>query len=110
MTSSRVRRGRQSEEILAEFLRQHGWPSAERLAASLPGSDITGTPGISWEVKARRGLDLPGWLRQTVKREGVPVLVTRPDGWGEARIDMWPMIVPLSTGVELLKEAGYGGV
>ena len=108
MTSSRVVRARQTEAIVADFLRQNGFPYAERIPAGLPGSDITGCPGLNWEVKARRGLDLPGWLRQVSKREGVPLLVSRPDGWGEAKVSLWPMTMPLGAGVELLRQAGYG--
>jgi hypothetical protein len=107
VANSRVTRGRQSEALVAEYLRSHGWPDAERIAASLPGADIRNTGDVSIEVKARRGLDLPGWLKQTASREGLPVLVVRPDGYGEARMDMWAMVIPFGEGVELLRKAGY---
>ena len=108
MVTSRVTRGRQTEALVAEYLRDHGFPQAERVAASLKGADITGTPGLAVEVKARRGLDLPGWLKQAAKREGMPILVIRPDGSGPANIGSWAMVLPLNAGVELLRQAGYG--
>lgn len=108
MTSSRVTRGRQTEALVADYLRSHGFPDAERMAASLPGADIRNTGEVSIEVKARRGLDLPGWLKQAGSREGVPVLIVRPDGYGEAKIEKWAMIIPLGEGTELLRKAGYG--
>ena len=108
MSSSRVQRGRQSEAIVAAHLRKHGWPDAERTPASLPGKDILNTGDIAFEVKARRGLDLPGWLRQAVSRKGFPVLVIRPDGSGEKNLEAWAMVIPFGLGVELLRKAGYG--
>lgn len=108
MASSRVQRGRQTEELVAQYLREHGWVNAERVPASLPGADITGTPGLSIEVKARRGLDIPAWLKQASSRPGLPILIHRPDGFGPERLNIWPMTLPLDIGVELLKAAGYG--
>ena len=108
MANSRVARGRQSESIVAAYLADHGFPHAERVAASLKGADVTGTPGLAIEVKSRRGLDLPGWLKQSVKRDGLPVLIIRPDGSGPASVTSWAMVIPFGTGVELLRKAGYG--
>lgn len=108
MANSRVARGRQSEAIVADFLRSHGWPSAERVAASLKGADITGTPGLAFEIKSRYGLDLGAWMAQAAKREGLPLLVVRLNGQGPAAIERWPLVLPFGTGVELLRNAGYG--
>lgn len=105
----RRHRGYASQRIVAERLRVAGWPFAEPVGAGRPGSDITGVVGLDIEVKARRGLDLPGWLRQTVDRAGdaTPLLVVRPDGFGEASIDLWPAIMPLGTMIGVLRDAGY---
>lgn len=108
MTNSRVTRGRESEAILAGYLRGHGFPHAERVAASLKGADVTGTPGIAIEVKSRTNLDLGAWMKQAAKREGVPLLVVRLNGAGPSTIGNWPMVVPLGVGIELLRGAGYG--
>lgn len=108
MATARVQRGRQTEELVAQYLREHGWPFASRIAASLPGADIENTPGLSIEVKARRDLNIPAWLKQAMSRPGVPLLIHRPDGFGPERIDLWPMTIPLKNGVELLGQAGYG--
>lgn len=111
MASSRVRRGRETEQIVADFLAANGWSGAQRIAASLPGRDVQNTPGIAVEVKARRGLNLPAWLRQAVKgvaHDDHPVLVIRPDGMGEKTVHLWAAVMPLECLVELLHEAGYG--
>lgn len=111
MNDSRKRRGYQSQAIVANYLKRHGWPYAEPTGAGRPGSDITGTPAMDWEVKARADFNPTAALTQLAARakEGVVgVAVLRPNGWGEARIDDWPAVVPLSVLVRLLRDAGYG--
>lgn len=59
-------KGAVSERHLARWLRDHGWPHAERAvrtgftaadrAIADPG-DITGTPGLVWQVKYRADFD-----------------------------------------------------
>lgn len=110
MASSRVQRGRQSEQLVADYLAQNGFPHAERVAASLKGADVTGTPGLAVEVKSRNRLELGEWMKQAAKREGLPLLVVRLNGQGPATIKDWPMVIPFGRGVELLRNAGYGGV
>lgn len=110
MTSARVARGRASQGIAARFLQEHGFPWAESVWGSMPGRDITGTPGLAFEVKARRGLDLPQWLRQTQKnaRGDLPVLIVRPDGYGEAKVGEWLVGMRFEDAVSLFRHAGYG--
>jgi len=108
---TRKQRGRESEEIVAAYLRDHGFPHAERRPASLPGSDITGLVGMDVEVKARRGLDLGALMRQQEARCGAGTLawaVVRPDGAGPATVARWPVVLPLAAMVDLLRAAGHG--
>jgi hypothetical protein len=107
MTNHRVTRGRETQKFVADFLKENGYPFAEPVGAGRAGSDVTGTPGIDWEVFARRdGLNhLLAKMRQSNNRSDLdttPVVVMRPDGWGEARVADYPCIVPLSLMVELL--------
>ncbi len=107
----RKHRGYATQRIVANYLREHGWPFAEPQGAGRQGSDITGTPALDWEIKARRGFSPTEAMKQSANRakEGVvPIVVLRPDGWGEAKIADFPAIVPLSVMVYLLREAGYG--
>lgn len=110
MTQSRKHRGYKSQDIVAEWFRGSGWPYAESTGAGRQGIDVTGLPGIAVEVKARRGLNLTGWLRQATgeRRNGLPVLIVRPDGYGPKRIAEWPAIMTLADLTRLLREAGYG--
>lgn len=95
MTDPRVTRGRQSEEWVAEHFRNSGWPGAERRPASLPGADIMGMPSMAIEVKSRRKLDLPGWLKQASSRDGLAMVISRPDGFGKEKLGIWPVTFTL---------------
>jgi len=108
--SSRKQRGYDSQRVVANYLKENGWPYAEPVGAGRSGSDVTGIIGVDIEVKARRNLDLTGTLKQQAARasDGVlPLAVIRPDGYGPARIGEWPCVVPLSVMVQLLRDAGY---
>ena len=101
----------ESQKLVADALRGL-FPYAESAGSGRPGRDVLSTPGIAVEVKARRGLDVPAWLRQAVKEaertEDLPLLIWRPDGMGPQTVDLWPMTMPFGIGMKLLKEAGYG--
>jgi hypothetical protein len=111
MSQHRKHRGYATQKIVANYLADHGWPFAESAGAGRQGTDVTGTVGIDWEVKARRGFPVTEAMNQAAERiaEGIiPVAVLRPDGFGPASIEKWPAIVPLKILVELLRDAGYG--
>ena len=107
MANSRKARGAETQRIVTEYLKEHGWPWATDAGAGRSGSDILNTPGLGFEVKARRDLSLPSWLRQADNGSGVPIVVHRPDGFGPATIRLWPMTMRFVDGVELLRKAGY---
>lgn len=46
--------GTRAETAVVRYLRDHGWPHAERraLRGNQDAGDITGTPGVCWSVKA----------------------------------------------------------
>jgi hypothetical protein len=107
MTNARRRRGAETERRFAEHLAEHGWPHAQPSRGH--GTDITGTPGIGWELKARRGFTPLQWLRQVHAHQvGLPIAVLRPDGLGPAHIDEWAALMRVSDLIELLHAAGYG--
>ena len=110
MTPSRKRRGADTQTAVARYLAQRGFPHAESTGAGRNGRDITGLVGLAVEVKARRDLDLPAWLRQaTAAAQGdLPCVVHRPDGFGPASMDDWPVTMRLADWVDLVRLAGYG--
>jgi hypothetical protein len=111
MSQHRKHRGYQSQRLVAEYLAANGFPYAEPVGAGRTGSDITGTLGIDWEIKARRGLNLSALLKQLDERADHGLLgvgVLRLDGQGPASIGQWPAVLTLADLVALLRAAGYG--
>lgn len=111
MTNSRKHRGYATQRIVADYLKLHGFPYAESTGAGRQGSDITGTPCIDWEVKARTNFDPAGTMKQLRQRaiDGtLPVAVLRLNGQGEKSVEDYCAIIPFSVLVELLRDAGYG--
>jgi len=106
---TRKQRGSDTQNAVALYVAEHGWPHAQSTGAGRMGVDITGMPGLSPEVKARRDFNLPLWLRQAAKHGGgVPFVVHRPDGFGLDKVELWPMTFYLRDGVTILRDAGYG--
>ncbi len=104
-------RGYESQRLVAEYLQEHGFPFASSTGAGRSGSDVIGTIGIDWEVKARRGFNPLAAMKQLTERaeDGViPVAVLRPDGMGASSVSSWPVVMPLFIATWLLREAGYG--
>ena len=102
--------GTQAETAVVRYLQAHGWPHAERraLRGIQDAGDITGTPGVCWEVKAGHAAETAGdgtidrWLRET-QREAENahadwgVLVVKRPGHGMRSVGDWWAIVPLNT-------------
>ena len=68
------RKGHDAERAVARWLRDNGWPGAERAvrtgyagvtrSIADPG-DITGTPGIVWQIKDCAREQIAPWLTET---------------------------------------------
>jgi hypothetical protein len=106
---TRRARGAETQRLVAAQFAATHWPYATDAGAGRNGADILGVPGLSVEVKARRDLDLPAWLRQAAALPGLPLVVHRPDGAGPKSIDSWPCTFRFADAIELLHDAGYGG-
>lgn len=99
-----------TQKLVADYLSAHGFPYAESTGAGRPGSDVTNTPGITWEVKARSDLAPLAWVRQAVantRRGELPVVVFRSNGQGEDAGNYLAML-RLGDLVTVLRDAGYG--
>lgn len=111
VSQSRKHRGYRSQRIVADWFRDHGWPFAESTGAGRPGVDVTGVPGLLVEVKARREFTPLAWLRQAASEArtgGLPLVVFRCNGQGEANVGEWGALLRLDVLTQLLAEAGYG--
>lgn len=109
------RKGTTAETLVVGFLRMHGFPNAERRA--LHGvhdlGDVTGTPGLVWEVKNQRSYSIPQWLRETLDEQtnadaDFGILVVKPNGVGASNVGQWWAVLPLEQVTALLRDAGYG--
>lgn len=100
--------GTAGERAVVAYLREHGFPHAERraLAGAEDRGDITGTPGIVWEVKAGRAAEtaadglVADWLHETQRerdnaRAAYGVLVLKRPGYGPSRAASWWAVWPL---------------
>jgi hypothetical protein len=96
---------------LANYLVDNGFPFAESTGAGRSGTDVTGTVGIDWEVKARTGFNPAAAIAQLKDRDSkkdLGIVVLRLNGQGEKSVGDWVMLVRLEDGVKLLRDAGYG--
>ena len=111
MSQARKHRGYRSQKVIAEYLAVNGFPYAESTGAGRQGSDITGTIGIDWEVKARTNFSPGETMRQLKDRANdldLRVAVLRLNGQGEASIGDWVALVSFEQLVALMRQAGYG--
>ena len=109
MNQHRKHRGMRTQRLVADHLATRGWPYAESAGAGRSGADVTGTPDIAVEVKARTGFDPLAWIRQAeAASDGrLPFVVVRCNGQGEQAAD-YPALIRFGDLVELLNAAGYG--
>jgi len=109
-SQSRKHRGYRSQKVWANFLADNGFPFAESTGAGRQGTDVTGTIGIDWEVKARTGFD-PATAIAQLKARGkgdLGIVVLRLNGQGEKSVKDWVTLLRGEDLVWLLREAGYG--
>ena len=90
-SQSRKHRGYRSQKVLALYLAENGFPFAESTGAGRSGSDVTGTVGIDWEVKARTGFNPAAAIAQLKdrKKDDLGIVVLRLNGQGEKSVGVW---------------------
>lgn len=110
--SKSKQKGTAAETAVVKYLKENGFPYAERRAlhGTLDKGDITGCGPIVFEVKNHKAMDLAGWVAE-LKAEianaeamtGAVVAKKR----GTTFPGDWYAIMPFGLLVKLLKEAGY---
>lgn len=106
MANSRVARGRATQRMVAAWFRAHGWPDAKSVEAFLPGADVHGVADFAIEVKATSRGDLLAALRQAKSNcveDQKPVVVWRPNGYGEKQQSEWVVAMTLADFTTLIK-------
>jgi len=109
MSQHRKHRGMRTQKLVAEWFASRGWPFADTAGAGRSGSDITGTPDIAVEVKARADFNPLAWIRQSEDAASgrLPFVIFRCNGQGENVAD-YPALIRTSDLTRLLRDAGYG--
>lgn len=105
-------KGTRAESAVVEFLRQNGFPYAERRAlhGAVDKGDITGMPGVVIEVKDHKTITLAEFmseLREEVNNANAQTGVAVVKRRGTLQVGDWYAVMPVSWWVDLLKEAGY---
>lgn len=109
--AGRRRKGASAEVALVKHLRATGaFPYAERRGGGFGGSDVIGTPGITFESKNVAGLKLGMWTDQTeaariASGDTYGVLVVKRSG--TTNPGRWHAVMPLDQLLALLAEAGW---
>ncbi len=108
--AGRRRKGATQELAVAKYLAANGLPHAERRGGGFGGSDIVGTPGITWEVKAQAGARLATWADQTEAARAAAgdtygVLIAKRAGTTD--VGRWFAVLPMAQFMALLAEAGW---
>ena len=93
---------------------RHWWQFAEAAGSGRNGRDITGTPGVAFEIKTaddfKRDFKPTMWVAQAKANAGSdephPVIYF-PRGVGAANVGNSLFIVSTQWGMRLLEEAGY---
>lgn len=102
------------ESAIVTYLRDRGWPHAERrtLSGANDRGDIAGIVGVVVEAKACKSHDLAGWLTEANREaanDGADLGVV----WAKRRGFTSPangyVLMDGATFTELLIAAGYGG-
>jgi hypothetical protein len=137
--ASNRRKGHQAERDVAAYLRNAGWPHAERAVrtgyrtadrTSPDTGDITGTPGVVWQVKAVARESISQWMDETevqrlAAKADIGVLVQRRPGhaaprhwWGWVHlvklggpahgVEWVPVRMELGALVRVLHNLGFG--
>ena len=102
MTNKSKSLGTEAETAVVRYLVDNGWPNAERRAmrGQFDYGDVTGTPGLCWEVKAGKvaeaaaDCDVRAWQDQTDvekanSKAAVGILVMKRRGKGTANVHQW---------------------
>lgn len=106
-------KGRMAENGLVSYLTANGWPYVERrrLTGANDKGDITGTPGLCWEVKyANAGLRLGSWMAETALETlnagaEYGILVVKPLSLGLKSVHRWYAIMSADEHSKLMFQA-----
>ena len=110
--SKAKQKGTAAETAVVNYLKDNGFPYAERRAlhGNLDKGDITGCGSIVFEVKDHAKITLSAWLKELEEEmvnanAGTGAVIAKRRG--TTKVKDWYAIMPVCQLVDLLKEAGY---
>lgn len=113
MSKSRAK-GTFAESAVVDFLRNNGFPHADRrpLSGAKDRGDILVAPGVIFEVKSCATITLAAWLKETEQERinanaEYAVLVTKPNGVGITRTGRWLAFMYLGAWKALVKDGSH---
>jgi hypothetical protein len=112
VVSKAKQKGTAAETAVVRYLQENGFTYAERRAlhGTLDKGDITGCGPVVFEVKDHKTITLAAWLKElheevaNAKANTGAVIAKRR---GTMDVGEWYAVMPVSSLVKLLKEAGY---
>lgn len=104
-------KGTAAETAVVRYLRDHGFPQAERRAlhGTADKGDITGIGPIVLEVKNHKQLDLAGWIKELeteISNAAADTGAVIAKKRGTTDPGEWYAILPVARLVELLRVRG----
>lgn len=114
MSNANKAKGSRFEARIRDYLHDHGAPHCERLPAGATNDrgDLTGTPGVVWECKDHKRLELATWVNELEiemrnARADIGAVIHHRRGKGDPGDDY--ATLPLRVYCLLLQQAGYLG-
>lgn len=110
--SKAKQKGTAAETAVVRYLKEHGFPHAERRAlhGTVDKGDITGCGPVVFEVKNHKTLDLAGWLKELdveMRNADVNTGAVIAKKRGTTDPGEWYAVMPFFRLLDLLKEAGF---
>lgn len=105
-------KGTAAETAVVNALQRLGWPHAERraLAGNLDKGDISGVPGVCFEVKDAKTWQASAWLQEALDervnaKADHGILVIKLPGVGHANAEKWLTVMDDSHAFSLYNQA-----
>ena len=110
MSSAAKRKGSQAERAVVAYLKENGYPYADRrvAGATLDKGDISGVLGVTIEIKNHARLDLAGWLAELeveMKNDNAWTGVVIHKRKGKGDVGEWYATLPVKVWLALLRKA-----
>jgi hypothetical protein len=109
MSSAAKRKGSQAERAVVAYLKENGYPYADRrvAGATLDKGDISGVLGVTIEIKNHARLDLAGWLAELeveMKNDNAWTGVVIHKRKGKGDVGEWYATLPVKVWLALLRK------